>query len=66
MQLCANCGEELVTIKGAAFEIKGWEMPRDAGGTNHVLWRERTGAVMCSRCVTDKKLGITADQMTLA
>jgi hypothetical protein len=62
---CATCGNEIVTVRGAAFAITGWEQEREQGGTNHVLWRERTGDVMCSTCVQKKKLGITDDQMTI-
>lgn len=63
---CAKCGNELVTMKGAAFEITGWEQEREQGGTNHVLWRERTGKVMCSRCTNDAKLGVDENQLSLA
>ena len=63
---CCECGAEMVTTRGAAFEIKGWERERKQGGTNHVLWREQTGRVMCPACVMKKTYGITSDQMTLA
>lgn len=63
---CCECGEPIPSQRGAAFEIKGFEEHRAQGGTNHVLWRERTGRVMCSACVMRKKLNIDPRQMTLA
>lgn len=51
---CDNCRKELETLTGAAFEITGWERDRAAGGTNHVLWRERSGKVICNECVVRK------------
>lgn len=54
---CCVCDHEVASIKGAAFEIIGFEESRGAGGTNHVLWRKRTGKVMCPKCVFEKKYG---------
>lgn len=61
---CCECGAEVVSVRGAAFEIKGFEEVRKDGGTNHVLWRERTGVVMCPSCLMKKKLGIDDNQLT--
>lgn len=62
---CCVCGEEIGSVRGAAFEVKGFEEPRSGGGTNHVLWRERTGKVMCHDCLTMKKHNVDSKQMTL-
>jgi hypothetical protein len=63
---CMECGEEIVTTKGAGYVVKGIEVERDAGGTNHIYRRERTGEVMCSKCVVEMKYGIDKNQLTLA
>jgi len=62
---CARCKNEISTLQGVAYEIKGWEQPREQGGTNHVLWRNRTGRVMCPMCVVEGRLGIDREQLTL-
>ena len=66
MYVCHECGEKIETLQGAAFRITGWEQERDQGGTNHVLWRQRTGEIMCSTCVTKRKYGGSAQQGALA
>jgi hypothetical protein len=66
MHVCYECGKEFESSKGAAFRITGWEQERKEGGTNHVLWRERTGEVMCPSCVTARKYGGSAQQEALA
>lgn len=65
--ICCNpeCGKEIVSVREAAFEITGFEEPRAAGGTNHVLWKKRTGKVMCPSCVFDRRYGVSSEQMTL-
>lgn len=65
MLTCVTCGEEIETLKGAAHEIVGFEQARDQGGTNHVLFRQRTGNVMCPACVLAKKFHVPAGQLTL-
>lgn len=57
MLTCCDCGQEIETTRGAAWQISGFEMDRAEGGTNHVLWRKRTGEVMCATCVTTRKYG---------
>jgi len=65
---CDECNKEITTIKGAAWAIEGYCMDRQQGGTNHVLWIEKTGRIKCSACVTRRKAGLQPvhpDQMTL-
>jgi hypothetical protein len=63
---CAECGEKIESLRGCAFEVVGWEEKRDQGGTNHILWPERTGRVMCPSCKTSKKHGVSPSQLTIA
>jgi hypothetical protein len=35
-----------------AWEVIGGEREREAGGTNHLLFRKRTGRAWCPTCVT--------------
>jgi hypothetical protein len=65
--ICAECGRPLDhrDLKNAAYEIVGWEQPRDRGGTNHVLWRKRTGRVMCAHCVLERKTVVHPHQQSL-
>jgi hypothetical protein len=63
---CVECGKDVESTRECAHEIRGWELQRSQGGTNHVLWRETTGRLMCATCVMKKRLGISPDQMTLA
>lgn len=60
---CDRCGSEIVTLKGVSYEITGWEQPREAGGTNHVVERKRTGKIRCSTCTLKVKHGVTDDQL---
>jgi len=62
---CARCNKKIESTHGLAYEIKGWEKPRSSGGTNHVLWKERTGRIMCSTCTVKATYGVTDDQLTL-
>jgi hypothetical protein len=62
---CAKCDKAITSTRESAYEIKGWEKARAAGGTNHVLFRERTGRVMCSTCLIAKTYGVSDDQLTL-
>lgn len=64
--VCCECGTEMQSTRGAAFEITGFERERKQGGTNHVLWREPTGRVMCSTCVIRKTHGIIPGQLSIA
>ena len=48
---CAECGKPTDTFAAStAYEVQGWEKQRPQGGTNHVLFRRRTGRVMCGGC----------------
>jgi hypothetical protein len=63
---CIRCGTEIVTTRGIAYEVTGFEVDREQGGTNHVLFRQRTGKVMCQRCVTLEKAHIHPAQQQIA
>jgi len=58
---CCDCGEEVVTIKGAGFEATVWEISGD------LLWKKKTGRVMCQKCVYKNKYGAPdPNQLTIA
>ena len=63
---CHKCNRRLETLRNAGFEVIGYEVPREQGGTNHLLGRKRTGKMICPGCLTKLKYGITEDQLTLA
>lgn len=54
---CMACDKTLTDLRGVGYEITGVERPREQGGTNHVLNRQRTGRVMCPGCVTSLLYG---------
>lgn len=61
--VCIRCFEEIVTLKGAAYEITAFQ----ESGSGDVIWKERTGKVMCKDCVQDRKYRKPDEsQMTLA
>lgn len=40
--ICQECSEPVTSERGRpAFQVIGYEVPRDQGGTNHVLRRQR-------------------------
>ncbi len=40
--VCQACSEAVTSERGRpAFQVTGFEVPRDQGGTNHVRCRER-------------------------
>jgi len=47
---CMICGEAQPSIRYALYEIRGFEQDRKAGGTNHVIARERTGRIVGACC----------------
>jgi hypothetical protein len=63
---CVECARPThVEASGTAHEVVGFERYRDQGGTNHVLFRHRTGRVMCDRCATAKQATGNAGQEAL-
>lgn len=66
LQPCVECGKPIdVYGYGVVHEVKGFERGRSAGGTNHVLFRERTGRVMCQVCAHTKQNTGNASQGSL-
>jgi len=63
---CAECGRPTsVLARSTAYEVVGFERSRGQGGTNHVLFRKRTGRVMCAGCVALKASTGNAQQGAL-
>lgn len=53
---CVECARPVdVYGYGVVYEVRGFERARTGGGTNHVLFRERTGRVMCQVCAHTKQ-----------
>lgn len=48
---CEHCHQPVSDPQIPAFSVEGWEEPRAAGGTNHVLHRRRTGRVVHVMCL---------------
>jgi len=66
---CTRCGVEIpldTASERLGFQIIGWEQEREAGGTNHVLERRRTGKVICPSCLTNMKAHVSAGQMSIS
>ena len=43
---CLICGQPVMPSTRMLWEITGYERDRAAGGTNHVIGRQRTGRVV--------------------
>jgi len=57
---CCECGEEIVTIKGAGFEVTAWEIYGD------LMWKKKTGKMMCPKCTSERRYGAPdPNQMTI-
>jgi hypothetical protein len=60
---CCECGEEVVTLRGSASEVIGFVRDRQS----ETLWKEKTGRVMCAKCVSKRLYGAPdPNQMSLA
>jgi len=59
---CDVCGNPVLRI--GLYAIKGYEEPREQGGANQIIARERTGPIVGTCCSEDVKNG-TVDQMKL-
>lgn len=63
---CTSCGKRVDPLSRLiAYEVRGFEKARTGGGTNHLMFRERTGRVMCGGCVLTKRHTGNAGQGTL-
>lgn len=62
---CLVCGEPTRPSARNLHEIAGFERDRDAGGTNHVIARRRTGRIVCSTCAPRVQSGVPVAQETL-
>jgi hypothetical protein len=62
---CVGCGTDLTGQRNIYTEVKGWEVPRVRGGTNHIYLREKTGRHMCASCLTDRKHGVMTGQTAM-
>jgi hypothetical protein len=55
--VCQACSEAVKSPQRPAFQVTGFEVPRDQGGTNHVLRRERVpNKVWHERCLPPEKV----------
>jgi len=62
---CMVCGDPMPTTRYALWEIKGYEQDRKAGGTNHVIARERTGRVVGPCCAFKVREGRVGQETLL-
>jgi hypothetical protein len=64
---CPLCGEAIEgsRTRGVYFRVLGWEKDRDAGGTNALRCRERTGEVAHAHCVDREASRVSASQLTI-
>jgi hypothetical protein len=63
---CDRCKTEDLPESSRNYEVRGYEQPREAGGTNHVQARRRTGRVICNGCLAQVKNKIHKGQTRLA
>lgn len=58
--VCEHCGKPVTSLAGhvPAYPVTGWEVHREAGGTNHVRCRERVpNRVRHEHCLPDQPGG---------
>jgi len=64
--ICCICGE---SVRGSSrallHEVVGFERERDAGGTNHLIARRRTGRIVGPCCARRVQRGDVAQQTFL-
>ena len=65
--MCAICGRGIADAwsGNVYFRVTGWERDRDAGGTNALRARERTGEVAHRECVDLEARGVVPGQSSL-
>lgn len=51
LAVCDICGDPITDLAKAARKITGWEVPREAGGTNHILGRQGLDRLAHPVCV---------------
>jgi len=62
---CAECDRVIEPKENPWAEVTGFERKRDAGGTNHVAMRRRTGKIICPECMVKLLAGLSAGQQSL-
>lgn len=63
MSECSECKREVQPGRpGTYTRIKGWDTPRAAGGTNHIVLRETEDEYLCSSCAAKLTSGINTKQ----
>jgi hypothetical protein len=55
--ICQVCGHRVTSETGRpAFQVMGFEVPRDQGGTNHIIQRQRVpNRVWHERCLPEAR-----------
>lgn len=52
MEPCEFCGRLVdPNARGTYTHVEGWDVPRAAGGTNHLVLRERSHRYACAACI---------------
>lgn len=65
---CEGCAAEVWPgHAGTWTRIEGWDSPREAGGTNHVVLREvaKPERFLCNACMTLKRSKLSPGQGSL-
>lgn len=66
MKKCSECEREVQPGKpGTYTRIEGWDTPRSAGGTNHIVLRETKDEYLCSSCAVKLQSGVNTKQAAL-
>jgi hypothetical protein len=65
MMFCRECGRAVRPKENPWTEVVGFERKREAGGTNHVALRKRTGVLICPQCMVRLQAGLDAGQLGL-
>lgn len=62
--MCQKCNQPVESPQVPAFRVQGFEVPREQGGANHIVNRERIPNQVWHRyCIPTPREN--ADQMTL-
>jgi len=62
---CRECGRVVREKENPWTEVTGFERKREAGGTNHVALRKRTGVLICPECMVRLQAGLDAGQLSM-
>ena len=64
--VCTFCEREVNPgVETVWYGVQGWEHERDAGGTNHVALRKRTGETACHVCMDKLQRGLSPNQAAM-